>query len=91
MHNKLIKLSSLVLNFGALRIMPKGYWIAHVDVHNHESYAKYREANALAFDKFGARFIVRGGKQIIEEEVIISPASIPSPIRVVPTVVVRAI
>ena len=39
--------------------MPKGYWIAHVDVHNNETYAKYREANALAFDKFGARFIVR--------------------------------
>ena len=47
--------------------MPKGYWIAHVDVHNDETYAKYREANALAFDKFGARFIVRGGEQIIEE------------------------
>ena len=45
--------------------MPKGYWIAHVDVHNDETYAKYREANALAFDKFGARFIVRGGKQIL--------------------------
>ena len=47
--------------------MPKGYWIGHVDVHNDETYAKYREANALAFDKFGARFIVRGGEQIIEE------------------------
>ena len=47
--------------------MPKGYWIAHVDVHNNEIYAKYREANALAFEKFGARFIVRGGEQIIEE------------------------
>ena len=47
--------------------MPKGYWIAHVDVHNNEIYAKYREANALAFEKFRARFIVRGGAQIIEE------------------------
>ena len=47
--------------------MPKGYWIAHVDMQNNEIYTKYREANALAFEKFGARFIVRGGKQIIEE------------------------
>ena len=47
--------------------MPKGYWIVHVDVHNNETYAKYREANAIAFEKFGARFIVRGGEQIIQE------------------------
>ena len=47
--------------------MPKGYWIVHVYVHNNETYAKYREANAIAFEKFGARFIVRGGEQIIEE------------------------
>jgi choline dehydrogenase len=67
LYNKLKILSSSVLNFGALKIMPKGYWIAHVDVQNNEIYTKYREANALAFEKFGARFIVRGGKQIIEE------------------------
>ena len=47
--------------------MPKGYWIVHVDVHNNETYAKYREANAIAFEKLGAHFIVRGGEQIIEE------------------------
>jgi uncharacterized protein (DUF1330 family) len=47
--------------------MAKGYWIVHVDVHNNETYTKYREANAIAFEKFGARFIVRGGEQIIEE------------------------
>ena len=47
--------------------MSKGYWVVHVDVHDNETYAKYREANAIAFEKFGARFIVRGGEQIIEE------------------------
>ena len=26
--------------------MPKAYWIAHVDVHDNEIYAKYKEANA---------------------------------------------
>ncbi len=47
--------------------MPKAYWIAHVDVHDNEIYAKYKEANAIAFAKYGARFVVRGGAQTIEE------------------------
>ena len=41
--------------------MAKGYWIARVDVTNEEAYAKYRSLNAVAFAKYGARFIVRGG------------------------------
>ena len=31
--------------------MPKGYWIARVDVENAEAYAKYRSLNAVAFAK----------------------------------------
>ena len=46
--------------------MPKAYWIAHVDIHDNETYAKYKEANAIAFAKYGARFVVRGGEQTIE-------------------------
>ena len=42
--------------------MPKGYWIAHVDVRDPEAYQKYVKANAAAFAKYGARFLVRGGK-----------------------------
>lgn len=41
--------------------MAKGYWIARVDVHDEEGYAKYREANAAAFSKYDAKFVVRGG------------------------------
>jgi uncharacterized protein (DUF1330 family) len=41
--------------------MPKGYWIARVDVANDEGYKPYALANAAIFNKFGARFIVRGG------------------------------
>jgi uncharacterized protein (DUF1330 family) len=41
--------------------MPKGYWIAHIDVTDLEQYKKYVAANARAFSKFGARFLVRGG------------------------------
>ena len=42
--------------------MAKGYWIAHVDVADPEAYKAYVQANAVAFAKFGARFLVRGGK-----------------------------
>lgn len=42
--------------------MPKGYWIARVDVHDAAAYDKYREANAIPFKKYGARFLVRAGK-----------------------------
>jgi uncharacterized protein (DUF1330 family) len=41
--------------------MPKGYWIAHVDVSNDEGYKPYTVANPAIFAKFGGRFIVRGG------------------------------
>ena len=42
--------------------MPKGYWIGRVDVHNPEGYQPYTVNNPAIFAKFGAKFIVRGGK-----------------------------
>jgi uncharacterized protein (DUF1330 family) len=42
--------------------MAKGYWIAHVDVHNDDGYKPYAAANPGIFKKFGGRFVVRGGK-----------------------------
>jgi uncharacterized protein (DUF1330 family) len=41
--------------------MAKGYWIARVDVTDLEQYKLYVAANALPFQRHGARFIVRGG------------------------------
>jgi uncharacterized protein (DUF1330 family) len=38
----------------------KGYWIARVDVDDEAAYTTYRSLNALAFAKFGGRFIARG-------------------------------
>ena len=42
--------------------MPKAYWIARVDVDDPEGYKTYVAANAEAFAKFGARFVVRAGR-----------------------------
>lgn len=42
--------------------MPKGYWIASVDVTEPEGYKAYVAANAAAFRKYGAKFVVRGGR-----------------------------
>ena len=47
--------------------MAKGYWIARVDVHNEEGYKPYMAANPAIFQKFGGKFIVRGGKFINPE------------------------
>jgi len=41
--------------------MPKGYWIAHVDVTDPERYQDYIAANAAPLEKYGARFLVRNG------------------------------
>ncbi|MCV2879527.1 DUF1330 domain-containing protein [Sedimentimonas flavescens] len=46
---------------------PKGYWIGHVTVDDPQAYQAYREANAVAFAKYGARFLVRGGAQEVVE------------------------
>jgi uncharacterized protein (DUF1330 family) len=42
--------------------MTKGYWIARVDITDMEQYKSYIAANAAAFRKYGARFLVRSGK-----------------------------
>ena len=42
--------------------MAKGYWIVRVSVKNPERYPEYVEAARPAFEAFGARFLVRGGR-----------------------------
>ena len=42
--------------------MTKAYWIARVDVADPEAYKAYMAANAAPFARYGARFIVRGGR-----------------------------
>jgi uncharacterized protein (DUF1330 family) len=49
----------------------KGYWMALVDVTDPENYPRYIAANKHAFDKYGAKFLVRGGRG----EVVEGPAA----------------
>ncbi|MDB5570463.1 MAG: hypothetical protein JWN93_1646 [Hyphomicrobiales bacterium] len=42
--------------------MPKGYWIAQNDVKDLETYKKYLAGTATVFEKFGAKFLARGGR-----------------------------
>ncbi len=48
----------------------KGYWIAHVDVTDPEGYKAYTAANKVPLEKFGGRFLVRGGgREVVEGKV----------------------
>ena len=42
--------------------MAKGYWIVRVTVKDKEGYPDYLTAARPAFEKFGAQFLVRGGR-----------------------------
>lgn len=41
--------------------MPKGYWIARVDVRDEVRYKDYIATAKPAFERHGARFLARGG------------------------------
>lgn len=47
--------------------MPKGYIIGHVTVRNPEAYAEYVRRDTPIFERFGGRFLVRGGESISAE------------------------
>ena len=47
--------------------MPKAYWIARVTVTNPDEYKKYAELAPLAFKKYEAKILARGGKHELLE------------------------
>lgn len=47
--------------------MPKGYWIAQVEVRDPEGYKKYTAMLADIFRKHGARYVTRGGRVEVVE------------------------
>jgi uncharacterized protein (DUF1330 family) len=42
----------------------KGYWIASVEVSDNERYKDYVAAATPAYQRFGAKFLVRGGEAV---------------------------
>ena len=47
--------------------MKKGYWMAMVEIADFEQYKAYIAANAAAFEKYGAKFLARGGRSTAPE------------------------
>lgn len=47
--------------------MPKAYWIARIDVHDPETYKLYVEAGHLAYERYNAKFLARGGRTEVLE------------------------
>lgn len=41
--------------------MAKAYWIAHVEIRDPERYKDYVSTARPAFERYGARFLARGG------------------------------
>jgi len=42
--------------------MPKAYWIVRVTINDQQRYPDYLAAARPAFEKYGARFLARGGR-----------------------------
>jgi len=45
----------------------KGYWIGQIDVRDPDAYKAYMVADQAPFGKFGARYLVRGGRHEVTE------------------------
>ncbi|WP_151796281.1 DUF1330 domain-containing protein [Acinetobacter soli] len=43
------------------------YWIAHVTIHDMQQYQEYMKLAPAAFEKYGAKFLARGGESICLE------------------------
>ena len=47
--------------------MPKGYWIAHITVTHADAYNEYVRLDTPIVERFGGRFLVRGGQAKVPE------------------------
>lgn len=43
------------------------YMVAHLDVHDPETFGRYREQVAPLVDRFGGRYLIRGGRTEVLE------------------------
>ena len=42
--------------------MAKGYWVVHMDIKDSDNYPIYIKAAGPILEKYGAKFLVRGGR-----------------------------
>lgn len=42
--------------------MPKGYWVAKANITNNEKLSRYGKQAEIAIEKYGGKFLVRGGR-----------------------------
>ena len=42
--------------------MPKGYWVAKANILDDEKLSSYGKQAEIAIEKFGGKFLVRGGQ-----------------------------
>tara|TARA_B100001057_G_scaffold30820_1_gene28079 strand:- start:235 stop:525 length:291 start_codon:yes stop_codon:yes gene_type:complete len=47
--------------------MPKGYWVAKANIIDNEKLARYGKQAEIAIEKYGGRFLVRGGSYETKE------------------------
>ena len=47
--------------------MPNGYWLAKANITNNEKLSKYGKQAEIAIEKYGGRFLVRGGRYETKE------------------------
>ena len=47
--------------------MPKGYWVAKANILDDERLLKYGKQAEIAIEKFGGKFLVRGGQHETKE------------------------
>ncbi len=49
--------------------MPKGYWVAKANITDSEKLSRYGKQAEIAIEKYGGRFLVRGGRHETKEGV----------------------
>ena len=47
--------------------MPKGYWVAKANILDDEKLSRYGKQAEVAIEKFGGKFLVRGGQYETKE------------------------
>jgi uncharacterized protein (DUF1330 family) len=47
--------------------MSKGYWIARVNISDNEAFKEYAKRAKSAIEKYGGKYVVRGGKLSVLE------------------------